>query len=88
MAFKPQIRKDEVGVIKDQTSREVVKAAEQVKKGVIYALGTERFSKMPLHPGHPPFTVVGWRTPQGIHNQNDREWLSEKYNKVNLGVNL
>jgi kynurenine formamidase len=51
-------------------------------EGRIYDLDCERFPGMPLFPGHPPFQVLAFRTPRGLDNQGDQEWLAD--NEVNF----
>jgi len=52
----------------------VLAAAGLVRAGRIYRLARERFPGMPLFPGHPPFQVLSYRTPQGIRAAGDRPW--------------
>ncbi|MBV9817132.1 MAG: cyclase family protein [Solirubrobacterales bacterium] len=47
------------------------------RQGRVYDLDCERFPGMPLFPGHPPFQVLAYRTPRGIDNQGDQDWLGE-----------
>jgi len=54
---------------------EVLAALSLVRSGRVYSLDCGRFPGMPLFEGHPPFQVLGYRTPQGITNQGDQEWL-------------
>jgi kynurenine formamidase len=51
-------------------------------QGRIYDLDCVRFPGMPLFPGHPPFQVMAYRTPRGLDNQGDQEWLAD--NNVNF----
>jgi kynurenine formamidase len=32
---------------------------------------------MPLHPAHPQMEIVAFRTPEGLQNQRDEQWLNE-----------
>jgi kynurenine formamidase len=52
----------------------VLAAARLVRTGRMYRLARERFPGMPLFPGHPPFQVLSYRTPQGIRAAGDRPW--------------
>ncbi len=52
----------------------VLAATALVRTGRIYRLAGERFPGMPLFPGHPPFQVLSYRTPQGIRAAGDRPW--------------
>ncbi len=66
-----------------QLSAEQVRAAlGMAARGRVYDLDCERFPGMPLFPGHPPFQVMAYRTPRGLDNQRDQEWLSD--NRVNF----
>lgn len=58
-------------------------ALQLIKEGRLYDLDSGRFSGMPLFPAHPPFQVLSYRTPRGLENQGDQEWLGE--NTVNFG---
>ena len=64
------------------TEASVVAALALVKQGRAYSLDCGRFPGMPLFPGHPPFQVLSYRTPRGIANQADQEWLGK--NEVNF----
>ncbi len=52
----------------------VVRAAQLVREGRIFSLARERFPGMPLFPGHPPFQVLTYRSPQGICAAGDEPW--------------
>jgi kynurenine formamidase len=52
----------------------VVRAAQLVLEGRIFSLARERFPGMPLFPGHPPFQVLTYRSPQGICAAGDEPW--------------
>ena len=58
-------------------SADVLGALGLVTHGRVYSLDVVRFPGMPLFPGHPPFQVLTYRTPRGIANQGDQEWLGE-----------
>jgi kynurenine formamidase len=53
------------------------------KKGTAYDLSSGWWKGMPLHPAHPQFQVMTYRTPSGERNQGDLSYLKE--NKVNFG---
>jgi kynurenine formamidase len=61
----------------------VVRAASLVRQGRIFTLARERFPGMPLFPGHPPFQVLTYRSPQGICAAGDEPWGAE--NDAKLG---
>jgi kynurenine formamidase len=56
------------------TREQVLGATGLVRSGRIFRLARERFPGMPLFPGHPPFQVLSYRTPQGIRAAGDRPW--------------
>ena len=51
-----------------------VRAAALVRTGRQYSLAATRFPGMPLFPGHPPFQVQSYRTPQGLRVAGDDLW--------------
>jgi kynurenine formamidase len=66
----------------DITEQQRRDALALVREGRMYGLDCERFPGMPLFPGHPPFQVLSYRTPHGLINQRDQEWLED--NEVNF----
>ena len=52
----------------------VLAATGLVRSGRVFRLARERFPGMPLFPGHPPFQVLSYRTPQGIRAAGDQPW--------------
>jgi Putative cyclase len=52
----------------------VLTALGQVKTGRIHSLALTRFPGMPLFAGHPDFTVLSYRTPQGMRAAGTRAW--------------
>jgi kynurenine formamidase len=52
----------------------VLAATALVRSGRVFRLARDRFPGMPLFPGHPPFQVLSYRTPQGIRAAGDRPW--------------
>jgi len=56
---------------------DLLSALALVRQGRVYNLDCGRFPGMPIFPGHPPFQVLSYRTPRGIANQGDQEWLGE-----------
>lgn len=71
-------RSDEQGPIKNLGQDDLLAAFSLVKQGKVYDLEVERFRGMPLHPAHPQMEVVNFRSPEGIQNQRDQEWLNSK----------
>jgi kynurenine formamidase len=63
------------------TTTEIQAALSLAREGRMYDLDCGRFHGMPLFPGHPAFQVLTYRTPRGIQNQGDQEWLGD--NRVN-----
>jgi kynurenine formamidase len=78
-----QIPREEMGPIRDLPAAQRVRAAALVKRGEVYDLAAVRFPGMPLFPGHPSLTVLGYRTPAGIRNVGDQPWGPG--NEVGLG---
>jgi kynurenine formamidase len=64
---------------------DVLGALALVKQGRMYSLDCGRFAGMPIFPAHPPFQVLSYRTPRGIVNQDDQDWLGD--NEVNFHWN-
>lgn len=60
-----------------------LKALRLPTKGKLYDLDCSRWPGMPLGPGHPPFQVLNYRTPRGIRNLGDQQFLAP--NDVNFG---
>jgi kynurenine formamidase len=56
------------------TPERVLAATALVRSGRVFRLARERFPGMPLFPGHPPFQVLSYRTPQGIRAAGDQPW--------------
>ncbi|MBV8996710.1 MAG: cyclase family protein [Pseudonocardiales bacterium] len=67
------------------TREHVNQALALVTQGRIYDLDCGRFPGMPVFPGHPPFQVLSYRTPRGLDNQDDQEWIRD--NDVNFRWN-
>ena len=44
------------------------------RAGKFYSLAVDRFPGMPLFPGHPPFQVLTYRSPQGIRVSGAQPW--------------
>ena len=52
----------------------VLAAIALVREGRLFRLACERFPAMPGFPGHPPFQVISYRTPQGLRSGGDKPW--------------
>jgi kynurenine formamidase len=63
-----------VGRAGDIPAEHRVRAAALVRTGRQYSLAAARFPGMPLFPGHPPFQVQSYRTPQGLRVAGDDLW--------------
>jgi len=59
-------------------------ALSLVREGTLYDLDCGRWPGMPGGGVHPPFQVIAYRTPRGMHNQKDQAWLRQ--DEVNLGL--
>ncbi|GLZ53515.1 cyclase family protein [Actinomycetospora sp. NBRC 106378] len=64
---------------------QLVRAAGLVRSGRSYSLAAPRFPGMPLFPGHPPFQVLTFRTPQGLRAARQNLWEPTP-NEVGLGA--
>ena len=82
-AFSIIDREGEVGPAGDLSQTDVLAALRGVTQGRLYDLEVERFRGMPIHPAHPQMEVVSFRTPRGLHNQGDQEWLKTR-NRANM----
>jgi kynurenine formamidase len=70
-------RSAERGPIQNVGAADILAALSLVSSGTLYDLEVERFRGMPLHPAHPQMEVVSFRTPKGIQNQGDQDWLNQ-----------
>jgi hypothetical protein len=52
----------------------VLAATRLVRDGRFFRLAGERFPGRPLFPGHPAFSVLAYRTSQGLRAAGDRPW--------------
>jgi kynurenine formamidase len=52
----------------------VLAGAGLIRDGRLFRLARERFPGMPLFPGHPAFSVLAYRTPQGLRATGERTW--------------
>ncbi len=64
----------ELGLIGGMPAERLVEAARLVREGRTYSLAAARYPGMPLFPGHPPFQVLNYRTPQGIRVTGAKPW--------------
>ncbi len=92
-AFPPYERRTfpaggEVGALTTLGPDTVRAAAALVAQGRVYDLDAGRFMGMPLWPGHPPLTVLGYRSPMGLAAAGDHVHLYPgKTNSVCMGFN-
>ena len=56
------------------TPERVLAGARLIRDGRLFRLARERFPGMPLFPGHPAFSVLAYRTPQGLRATGERTW--------------
>jgi kynurenine formamidase len=56
------------------TPETVLAGARLIREGRLFRLARERFPGMPLFPGHPAFSVLAYRTPQGLRVSGERTW--------------
>src|ERR1700761_7631514 len=56
------------------TERPRLNVRDVARAGKIYSLALDRFPGMPLFPGHPPFQVLTYRSPQGIRVSGAQPW--------------
>jgi kynurenine formamidase len=54
--------------------RRPINVRDLARAGKIYSLALDRFQGMPLFPGHPPFQVLTYRSPQGIRVSGAQPW--------------
>jgi kynurenine formamidase len=54
---------------------DVLRALQGARTGEIFDLESERWHGMPVWIGHPPFSVLTYRTPAGIKLEGDQGWL-------------
>ncbi|MFH1330768.1 MAG: cyclase family protein [Actinomycetota bacterium] len=73
----------EVGPAGEIPPVKLVEAARMVKQGRAFSLSVGRYPGMPLFPGHPPFQVLLYRTPEGIRAEGAQPWGPP--NDVGLG---
>ena len=58
------------------SDRKRLNIREVARAGRFYSLAVDRFPGMPLFPGHPPFQVLTYRSPQGIRVSGAQPWGS------------
>ena len=58
----------------DVADRPRLNIREVARAGRLYSLAVDRFPGMPLFPGHPPFQVLTYRSPQGLRISGARPW--------------
>lgn len=57
-----------------EEGQRVLAALSLVREGRIHSLALDRFPGMPLFDGHPPFSVLTYRTPQGMRAAGHQAW--------------
>jgi kynurenine formamidase len=63
----------------------VLHALQIPKSGRIFSLDSRWWRGMPVHPVHPRFEIVTYRSPRGEQNQGDQGYLSPPQNQINYG---
>jgi len=58
----------------DAADRPRLNIRDVARAGRLYSLAVDRFPGMPLFPGHPPFQVLTYRSPQGLRISGARPW--------------
>ena len=58
----------------DDADRPRLNIRDVARAGRLYSLAVDRFPGMPLFPGHPPFQVLTYRSPQGLRISGARPW--------------
>ena len=78
----------EVGALAALDEAKRLEAFRLVKRGRVYDLDGGRFMGMPLWHGHPPLTILGYRSPMGIVAAGDSPALYPgKTNRIGYGFN-
>ena len=67
---------DEIGVLNEVTSENILAAASLIKKGKVYDLETLRFKGMPVWEGHCGFDIVTYASPKGRRNMKNSDYSS------------
>ena len=60
--------------IRQAVDRARLNIRDVARAGKFYSLAVDRFPGMPLFPGHPPFQVLTYRSPQGIRVSGAQPW--------------
>ena len=63
----------------------MLEALQLPRRGKVISLESRWWRGMPVDWVHPPFEVVTYRTPRGVRNQGDIEFLSGPGNEVGFG---
>jgi kynurenine formamidase len=63
----------------------VLHALRIPKSGRIFSLDSRWWRGMPVHPVHPRFDIVTYRSPRGEQNQRDQDYLNPPQNQINYG---
>lgn len=81
------VEESEIGAAATLRPHHVREAAGLVRAGLIYDLTVDRFRGMPMPAMHPPFEVLGYRTPGGLDNDAGETWLKGPGNRDHMGFN-
>ncbi len=74
---RKRVASREQGALGRLTAAHIMRAAVLVRTGRVYDLGLERYRGMPLPAMHPPFEVVGYRSPAGLRTEGDQTWITD-----------
>lgn len=74
----------EVGPAGEMPDEMVVQATRLVRQGRRYSLAAPRFHRMPIWGSHPPFQVLGYRSPHGLQVDGAKPW-GDVRNEAGLG---
>jgi kynurenine formamidase len=55
------------------------------RSGRVFSLDSQWWRGMPVHPVHPRFDIVTYRSPRGEQNQKDQDYLNPPQNQINYG---
>lgn len=85
---KPYGSDDEIGALNLLTPQHILNAIQLVRRGHVYDLDPGRFMGMPLWPGHPALTILGYRSPSGLAVMDDMaKYHPSSRNTEHMGFN-
>lgn len=84
---RKEVTAPEQGAIARLTPAHVVRAANLVRTGRVYDLALERFRGMPNPAVHPPLELLAYRSPSGLRNEGDIDWVVADSNRAKIAFN-